>query len=173
MRMDRGPHFRNCTSYNCKRKHWTHCTVHPTHLACSNCGIQDLAKCGLSSSSGGAWSMSRWGGALIPGCKLFYERNLESSCTRHVMAIIIAFTHIYICTSGLFSICFSDRKLKHQAVWFKTRHMATVFTTTSLAARRCAICVHMYYVCHVLLNPCNCAVFYYYFIDDKTEVQRG
>lgn len=115
-------------------------------------------------------------GALIPGCKLFSERKLESSCTRHVMAVIIALTHIYIYTSGLFSICFSDRKLKHQAVWFKTRHMATVFTTTLLAARHCAICVHMYYMCHVLLNPCNCAVskvFYSYCIDDKTEVQRG
>lgn len=95
-------------------------------------------------------------GARIPSCKI--ERKLEYSCTRHVMVAIIALTHIYIYMSGLFSICFSDRKLRYQTVWFKTRHMATVFSKTSLAARHCAICIHTYYVCYVLLNPCNAAV---------------
>lgn len=115
-------------------------------------------------------------GTLIPGCEWFCEKKLESLCTRHVMAVITALTHIYIYTSGLFSICFSDRKLKHKAVWFKTRHMATVFTKTLLAARHGAICAHMYYVCCVLLSLCNCAVskaFYSYCIDEKTKVQRG
>lgn len=91
------------------------------------------------------------------------------------MVVIIALTHIYIYTSGLSSICFSDRELKYQTVWFQTRHMATVFTETSLAARHCAICVHMYYVCYVLLNHCNGAVntlFYSYCIDEETRAQK-
>lgn len=52
-------------------------------------------------------------------------------------------TYIYIYMSGLFLIYFSERKLKYWTVWFKTRHMATVFTKTLLAVRYCVICIHM------------------------------
>lgn len=88
------------------------------------------------------------------------------------MVVIIALTHIYIYMSGLLLIYFSERKLIHSTVWFKTRHMATLFTKTSLAARQCAICIHVYYVYYILLNPCNGSVskvIYSHWTDEETR----
>lgn len=152
-----------------------HCTAYSTHLAHSSDGIWYLAKCVLSSSTLCRKHVSvRWAlSFLAANCS--GERKLKYSCTRHVMVAIIALTHIYIYMSGLFSICFSDRKLRYQTVWFKTRHMATIFTKTSLAARHCAICIHIYYVCHVLLNLRNGAaskVFSSSCIDEETSSER-
>lgn len=136
-----------------------HYTVYPMHMACSSGRIWYLAKCMLNFSA--LWclkhlSVMRALSFLAANCSS--ERNPEYSHTGYVMVVRIALTHIYIYTSGLFSICFSDRKLKYQTVWFKTRHMATIFTKTSLAARHCATRVPMYYVCYVLFNPCRAVV---------------
>lgn len=104
------------------------------------------------------------------------ERKLQSSRKGQVMIVITARTHIYVYRSGLFSICFSERKVKYRTVWFKTRHMKTVNTKTSPAARHWAICVHMYCVFYFLLNTCYGSMselFNSYGIDEEIRALRG
>lgn len=68
---------------------------------------------------------------------------------------------IFTCRCLAFSQCFSERKLKYWTISFRTRHMATVFTKTSLISQYYAICIHI-----VL---CKIPVMILYFIEEEIK----